>query len=98
MCNRPNFFLVGAPRCATTAMSQFLGEHPDIFMARKELHFFGSDLRFSSRFYRRDLRAYLSEFDGKRPSDHLAGESSVWYLYSAQAASEIREFNPEARI
>jgi hypothetical protein len=78
-------------------MSQFLGGHPDIFMARKEMHFFGSDLRFGSRFYRRDLETYLSEFNG-RNSHRLAAESSVWYLFSTQAASEIKEFNPEARI
>ena len=39
----PNFFIVGAPKCGTTAMNDYLNRHPDIFMATKELHYFGSD-------------------------------------------------------
>jgi hypothetical protein len=66
-------------------------------MARKEMHFFGSDLRFAPHFYRRAEREYLSEFaagDGQR----RVGEASVWYLFSETAAAEIKAFNPAARI
>src|ERR1041385_7635561 len=59
----PGIFLVGAPKSGTTAMSDFLGAHPDIFMARKEMHLFGSDLHFGKHFYRRNREAYLQEFD-----------------------------------
>src|SRR5215472_18741131 len=97
MIKRPDFFIVGAPRCGTTAMGQFLSAHPDIFMARKEMHFFGRDLRFGRRFYRRNLDAYLSEFTGAE-SRKRAGEASVWYLSSRTAAAEIKEFNPDSRI
>jgi len=41
---KPNFFIVGAPKSGTTALNVYLSEHPDIFMARKELHYFGRDL------------------------------------------------------
>src|SRR5215475_4862738 len=97
MNRQPDFFIVGAPRSGTTAMSHFLGDHPDIFMARKEMHAFGSDLRFGRRFYRRDLQTYQAEFNvphGRR----RAGEGSVWYLFSKTAAKEIHQFNPAARI
>jgi hypothetical protein len=94
---KPDFFIVGAPKCGTTAMDQYLADHPDVFMARKEMHFFGSDLRFGPQFYRRDAKAYLTEFNsaaGRR----CAGESSVWYLFSERAAAEIKAFNPDARV
>jgi hypothetical protein len=29
---RPNLFIVGAPKCGTTAMAYYLGQHPDIYM------------------------------------------------------------------
>jgi len=77
-------------------MAQFLTGHPDIFMARKEMHVFGADLHFGRRFYRRDLPTYLGEFRGH--GRRLAGEASVWYLFSTQAAAEIKQLNPEARI
>ena len=65
-------------------------------MARKEMHHFGADLRFGSQFYRRDPSAYLNEFAGWN-GQHRVGESSVWYLFSQQAAAELKAFNPEAR-
>ena len=78
-------------------MDQYLAAHPDIYMAKKEMHAFGSDLRFGPQFYRRDQEAYLAEFAARNGERH-AGEASVWYLFSTQAAAEIHAFNPEARI
>ena len=97
MKSKPGFFVVGAPKCGTTVLDHYLRLHPEVFMARKEMHFFGSDLHFGPQFYRRDEQAYLSEFeaaDGRK----LSGESSVWYLSSERAAAEIKDFNPEAQI
>jgi hypothetical protein len=94
---KPDLFIVGAPKCGTSAMDQYLAAHPDIYMAEKEMHTFGSDLRFGPQFYRRDEQAYLSAF-AARNGEHHAGESSVWYLFSERAAAEIHAFNPDARI
>jgi hypothetical protein len=66
-------------------------------MPTKEMHFFGADLQFGRRFYRRDLRAYLEEYAGWNEQGR-AGDASVWYLFSQLAASEIKEFNPDSRI
>ena len=92
----PDLFIVGAPKCGTTAMYIYLKEHPEIFMSEeKELHYFGSDLK--SHWFQRDLNKYLSHFSacngGKR-----VGEASVWYLYSKKAALEIKDFSPSSRI
>jgi hypothetical protein len=78
-------------------MDHYLAVHPDIYMANKEMHAFGSDLRFGPRFYRRDQEAYLAEFSSCH-DERLWGEASVWYLFSTEAAAEIHAFNPEARI
>jgi hypothetical protein len=94
---KPDVFIVGAPKSGTTAMDQYLAAHPQIFMAKKEMHIFGADLRFGAQFYRRDREAYLAEF-AARNGELCSGESSVWYLFSKQAAAEIHAFNPEARI
>ena len=94
---KPDLFIVGAPKCGTSAMADYLAAHPEIYMARKEMHLFGSDLRFGPRFYRRELDEYLDEF-ATRNGERRAGEASVWYLYSRHAASELKAFNPDARI
>ncbi|HTV42722.1 MAG TPA: sulfotransferase [Candidatus Sulfotelmatobacter sp.] len=94
---KPDFFIVGAPKCGTTALAEYLGRHPDIYMPRKEMHFFGSDLKFGRNFYRRDVETYLTEFNQWNGQARV-GEASVWYLFSERAAAEIKEFNPEASI
>src|SRR6266545_5937438 len=94
---RPDFFIVGAPKCGTTALNDYLKDHPEIFIsARKELHFFGSDLVFRGP-RRITEQEYLSFFAPARHEKRL-GEASVWYLYSQQAAAEIKAFSPAARI
>ena len=94
---RPDFFIVGAPKCGTTAMQKYLRQHPEIFMPeRMEMHFFGSDLRLNRGTVRQ--RAEYLSFFSPATAEKRVGEKSVWYLYSTRAAEEIREFSPTARI
>lgn len=94
---RPNFFVVGAPKCGTSSLHYYLKQHPEIFMPeRKELHFFGKDLRFVKG-ERISEPAYLAEFTPSANHKRI-GEASVWYLYSQRAAEEIYRFDPDARI
>ncbi len=91
---KPDFLIVGAPKSGTTAMCHYLAQHPEIFMPAKECHFFGSDLIAPKRI--KTVDEYIALFrDGQ---NLLCGESSVWYLFSQQAASEIFAHNPEAKI
>ena len=42
---RPDFFIVGAPKCGTTALSEYLRSHPNVFMTEpKEPMYFMPDL------------------------------------------------------
>ena len=93
----PNFLIVGAPKCGTTALHAYLAQHPDVFMSDpKEPHYFGTDLEF--RYRRRPSdEQYRSYFAGAGDRRRI-GEASVWYLYSGCAADEIAEAVPEARI
>jgi ribosomal protein S17E len=93
---KPNFFIVGAPKCGTTAMYTYLKQHPDIFMPEaKEPCFFGKDLTY--RIPRITRRQYLDLFR-KAGSERAVGEASTSYLYSREAAREIYDFNPLSRI
>ena len=91
----PNFFIIGAPKCGTTAMNTYLKAHPGLFVPdRKEIQYFGTDLEHSARPTRDQ---YLSYFAGAN-DDQRPGEASVWYLYSQRAAEEIKQFAPDASI
>lgn len=94
---RPNFFLVGAPRCGTASMYTYLKQHPEIYVSiDKEPHFFGSDLGTMPGTIREE-NLYLSLFAGAGDRPRI-GEASVWYLSSRRAPHEIRAFAPDARI
>ncbi len=89
MQTKPNFFIVGAPKCGTTAMHAYLRQHPLVFMpALKEPHYFASD--FTERGYIRNRRRYDELFTAARHAQWI-GEASVWYLYSTEAARRIRD-------
>jgi sulfotransferase family protein len=108
----PDFFIVGAPKCGTTAMADYLGQHPELGMAAaKERHYFGSDLypRLARRKDRRSKPPRRQDWLDQRRDEYLrlfadvqdrkrVGEASVWYLYSSEAAGEIKEFSPKADI
>ena len=93
---RVNLFIVGAPKCGTTAWYTYLQEHPDIFFPDiKEPHFFAPDLPKMQ--WTSSLERYEELFD-RAGSSPVRGEASVMYLYSDRAAEEIARYNPDARI
>jgi hypothetical protein len=98
----PEFFIVGAPKCGTTAMADYLGQHPEIGMCpRKETHVFASDLseRLAMRRGQKPMsRERFLELFADLQGDRLRGEASVWHLYSTAAAAEIAAFEPRAKI
>lgn len=93
----PNFFLLGAPKCGTSALYEYLREHPSIFMPRlKEPHFFSTDIReYGSVQTEEDYRQL---FAGCDPEHSACGEASVFYLYSTIAVRQILAFNPAAKF
>ncbi len=97
MAAKPNFFIVGAPKCGTTALYEYLRRHPHIFMPQiKEPHFFATDLGAYPMV--KTEKDYAALFAEARREHLRVGEASVYYLRSAVAASGIRAFDPGAKI
>ena len=96
---RPDLFILGAPKCGTTALSEYLRRHERVFISQpKELHYFCDDFDYYFAPGRRTQEHYLGLF-ADADERHLAvGEASVWYLYSATAARNVLAFDPAARI
>ncbi len=75
----------------------FLKAHPEIFFSPlKETHYFGRDLQRNKPKRIKDQK-YFSFFRGAK-NEKWVGEASTWYLSSTEAAIEIKQFSPEARI
>ncbi|HEX2254228.1 MAG TPA: sulfotransferase [Thermoanaerobaculia bacterium] len=96
---KPNFFLLGAPKCGTTALAQYLSEHPAVlFSEPKEPKYFNTDF---SPIHRRCLtpEEYARCFDPALLERCPAvGEGTVWYLYSQVAVANILAAHPQARF
>lgn len=94
---KPNFFIVGAPKCGTTALNEYLKLHPEIFIvSRKEPHYFNTDIPKARGFNK--LERYLELYKPCKSKHIAVGEASVWYLYSNDALDNIYQFNPNAKI
>lgn len=92
-----DFFIVGARKCGTTALSEYLSIHPDVCMAvPKEPTYFADDLPGIR--YVTDLDDYEALFNCKDKRAPLYGEASPSYLYSTCALENIYNYNPEAKI
>jgi hypothetical protein len=97
----PDFFIVGHPKCGTTALYEMLRAHPQIYMPQiKETRFFAGELHPPTG--RRTelpttIEQYLALF-APAPAGSLTGEASPSYLRSREAAARIAELNPDARI
>ena len=94
----PDFFIVGAPRCGTTALGRYLARNPQIGFSRpKESHYFS---RITGIPTASELQHdYLERYFGHCTDRHrVMGEGSVTYLHLPEALQRILHFNPQARF
>ena len=92
----PNFFIVGAPKCGTTALAYYLGENPHVFLCfPKEPYYFATD--FPHHRQVKSLNEYLRLFPESQESHIAIGEASAGYLYSREALGNIRALSPQAK-
>lgn len=95
-------FIVGAPRCGTTTLSQFLKSHPSIASpVVKEPHFFSKhDLRGLSRqeLQRVVEREYLGRFFARDPERRIGLDASVTSLYAPEQLEPVLRLWPRSQF
>lgn len=93
---KPNFFMIGAPKCGTTSLARWLSEHPQVFFSPvKEPHFFNTD---AHRLNHLSLAGYERLFAKATAGHRAVGEGSTGYLRSTVAVRNLLEYNGEARL
>lgn len=102
MKNKPNLFIVGAPKAGTTFLYEFLSKQQKVFLPKiKELNHFTYDELSKESYYNdfkvKDLKSYLKYFKKVNGEKYII-DSSVSYFASPRAASRIKAFNSEAKI
>jgi len=106
----PNFMIIGAGKSGTTALYEYLAEHPDVYMSPvKETNFFAlegekmvdpkddPEQMFHYPWSVTNWEDYVKLFDGVE-TEKAIGEVSPMYLYSEEAAFRIKERFPDMKL
>lgn len=92
----PNFFVVGAPKCGTTALCEYMSSHPNIYISSlKEPHYFADDFTTSGI---DTWEKYLNLFKDTSDEHFAIGEGSTHYLFSSSALKNIFRYNSNSKI
>ena len=106
---KPNFFIIGAAKGGTTAIHNYLDQHPQIYMsANKEPHFLtflgqdyqdfvGPGIHYWQKQIVDNIDDYRDLFETVN-QEKAIGESSVYNLYYPQACQHIQEYCPQAKL
>ncbi len=94
----PNFLIVGAAKCGTTSLYNYLKEHPDIYMSPvKEVNFFSSKYIPTQHERELTIEDYESYFAGAK-NKKCVGECSPSYMYTPTVARDIKDTLPKCKI
>jgi hypothetical protein len=72
----PNFLIIGAQKSGTTWLARRLGQHPDVWIAPAEIHFFDKDFNFV-----KGIGWYEAQFTGVG-DETAVGEKTPDYLWA----------------
>ena len=98
---KPNTFIIGAPKCGTSALAHYLSTHPNVFFSNpKEIFYWCKD--FASLKHElgiKNIEDYLRLFRDADPERHLViAEGSTRYLRSENAVRNLLEFNKDSKF
>lgn len=90
--NEPSIFIIGAQKCATSSLHNFLTSTPYVNGGvNKEIHYFNRDIHLGASF-----EDYKKKFPG--PSSKLYLDSTPAYLYHPGTAGKIHAYIPHAKL
>lgn len=93
---KPNFFLIGAPKAATTSLAYLLDQHPQIFISKpKEPFFFSREEKWNLGW-----KWYESCFIGSEKALAIGDASTDYSLTDtySECLDRISKYQPDARI
>ncbi|MDQ8188167.1 sulfotransferase domain-containing protein [Pelagicoccus sp. SDUM812002] len=93
---KPNLFIVGAPKCGTTSLANWLAGHSSVFISDpKEPEYWDFDRK---KGWSSDINRYESYFDNADERHDIVCDASTAYLRSKVAVKHIVEYSPTAKF
>ncbi|MED0888970.1 sulfotransferase domain-containing protein [Bacillus mycoides] len=89
----PHFLIIGAQKCGTTSLYNYLIQHPQVHAAsHKELHFF--DI-----YFKKGMEWYYKQFPLiKLDEPVITGEASPYYIFHPHAPKRIASILPNVKL
>jgi hypothetical protein len=97
---KPRFIIIGAQRCGTTSLYNYLGEHPLIAPAEaKEVHFFDIEFEKGWHWYRQRFPSRLDPAFAERERGRLiTGEASPYYIFHPLVPRRLAAALPDVKL
>lgn len=87
----PDFLIIGAMKCGTTSLYQYITMHPQVTAAtHKELHYF--DMNFE-----RGPNWYFNQFPGNN-ENKITGEATPFYLFCPDVPKKVFQMFPKIKL
>ncbi|QGQ44715.1 sulfotransferase domain-containing protein [Metabacillus sediminilitoris] len=90
----PDFLIIGAQKCGTTSLYNYLIKHPEILEAsRKEIHFFDNN-------YNKGIEWYKKQFplETRRKQGYITGEATPKYIYDPNVPQRVYHYMPNVKL
>jgi len=88
---KPTFIGIGAQKAATSWLAETLKSHPQIYMPRKEIHYF--DLH-----YEKGRDWYMRQFKDAPNTSISIGEFTPKYMYDQEASARLIDQYPDIKL
>ena len=93
-----DFMIIGVQKGGTTALGQFLAQHPQIGMAEpKEIHLFDAE-DYAPETPVADLDAHYRRHFPHCPAAQIRGEATPTYLFFPEIAPALKRYNPALKL
>lgn len=87
----PNFIVAGPPKCSSSSLHYYLGQHPDIYTSKIK------ETRFFSLHYEKGMAFYETFFE-EAQQEKAIGETTPSYSFLPFVADRIKLHYPEIRL
>jgi hypothetical protein len=87
----PNFIIIGPPKCASTSLHFYLGQHPEIFTTKVK------ETRFFSLNYDKGMDYYAEYFEDAGNAKAI-GEATPSYSFLPFVADRIKQHFPDIKL
>jgi len=89
----PDFIIIGGMKCESTALYQYLVQHPDVLAcATKEVHFFDNRFERGVDWYRQFFPLKIQK------GGRITGEASPYYIFHPAVPARIKQLLPEVKL